>query len=77
MQQDLVFDLSASVRAAVETARAGSGLLRVNDAAQFIILEHGLNPMQQPAIIDALCRQCILSGVSIEFQPRESDRLPA
>jgi hypothetical protein len=72
-QQDTNFDLSAAVRAAVDTALAGNGLLRVNDAAHFIIVEHGLSPLEQPAIIDALCRQCIRCGVSIEFQTNESN----
>lgn len=76
-QQDISFDLSASIRKAVETARAGSGLLRVNDAAQFIILEHGLSELQRSEIMDALCHQCIRCGVSIEFQPQASDTQPA
>lgn len=70
-QQDSSFDISAAVGEAVNAAHAGNGLLRVNDAAQSIILEHGLSQQQQPEIIDALCRQCIHSGVSIEFQPRQ------
>lgn len=73
-QPDTNFDLSVAVREAVDTALAGNGLMRVNDAAYFMILEHGLSPLQQPAIIDALCRQCIRHGVSIEFQARETNR---
>lgn len=73
-QQTTSFDMRATVRAAVEAARAGNHLMRVNDAAKLIIIEHGLNPTQEPEIVDALCRQCIVCGVSIEFQTRESHR---
>ncbi|HEV7276258.1 MAG TPA: hypothetical protein VGN80_08220 [Devosiaceae bacterium] len=78
MQQQVAsFDMGATVRAAVDAARAGNDLMRVNDTARFIIIEHGLDPLQEPEIIEALCRQCIICGVSIEFQAREGNRQPA
>jgi hypothetical protein len=76
-QRTSSFDFSVAVQAAVDAARAGSGLLRVNDAANLIIMEHGLAPQQQPEVIDALCQQCIRQGISIEFQAREAEGLHA
>jgi hypothetical protein len=68
-------DVTNAVREAVERARAGNGLMRVGEAAQIIIAEHRLDPLRQPELVDALCRQCIRYGVSIEFQ-RQQGRQP-
>lgn len=71
LQQKIEFDLQRAVRAAVDAVHAGNDLMRVNDAAKLIVIEYGLDPLQEAMIIDALCRQCIRCGVSIEFQSRE------
>ena len=71
-QQDPASKMQEVVRAAVAKVHAGSDLMRVNDAARLIIIEYGLEPLQEAAIVDALCRECIMRGVSIEFQARES-----
>lgn len=76
-EQSMSFDMRAAVRAAVDAVRAGNDLMRVNDTAKLIIIENGLNPLQEAEIVDALCRQCIICGVSIEFQGQESHRQPA
>lgn len=73
-QQNSDFDIQAATRVAVEAARAGNGVMRVHEAAHFIILEHGLSAQQQPAIIDALCHQCIRDGISIDFHATDIDR---
>jgi hypothetical protein len=74
MQSGTTFDLSTAVREAVERTRAGSGLMRVGEAADIIISQHGLSPLRQPEIVDALCRQCIRYGVSIEFQRQHEEQ---
>lgn len=76
-QQAIEFDMRKVVRAAVDAAHAGNDLMRVNDTARLIVIEYGLDPLQESEIVDALCRQCIMCGVSIEFQSREGQHLLA
>lgn len=66
-------ELSPIIRRTVETARASGGVLRVNDAASAIVREQGYDPMMLRMVIDALSRQCIRSGVVVEFQSTPPD----
>jgi hypothetical protein len=58
-----------AIRNAIAETKNGNGVMPVREVAHRVLAETDSEPGCLKAIIDALCDECIVNGVIIEFQP--------